>query len=144
MAEEREAAYGTDGPADEPVFPQAPAAGPGDWNDLGSDPQWPQTWPAADRDTTASMRDPTASFTRGEKAPEVAHWGAPAVASPDDTWHDDTRHDDTWHDDIARRRSGTTRSGTTTPGAAVLGQAPKPSLRPTLAGGGRRGDGRLL
>jgi S1-C subfamily serine protease len=100
MAEEREAAYGTDGPADEPVFPQAPAAGPGDWNDLGSDPQWPQTGPAADRDDTASMRDPTASFTPGEKAPEVAHWGAPAVASPDDTWRDDTRHDDTWHDEI--------------------------------------------
>jgi hypothetical protein len=110
MAEEREAAYGTDGPADEPVFPQAPAAGPGDWNDLGSDPQWPQTWPAADRDNTASMRDPTASFTRGEKAPEVVHWGAPAVASPDDTWHDDTRHDDTWHDEI--RHDDTWRGST--------------------------------
>ncbi len=95
MAEEREAAYGTDVPADEPVFPQAPAAGPGDWNDLGSDPQWPQMWPAADRDATASMRDPTASFPSGEKAPEVAPWGAPVVPSPDDTWHDDIRHDDT-------------------------------------------------
>ena len=109
--EEREATYGAEVPGDEPVFPHAPATGPGDWNDLGSAPQWPQTWPAADSDPTASMRSPTASFSSGEVAAGVAQWGVHPgvasvvpVASPDDTWQDNSQRDDTWRDDTVARR----------------------------------------
>jgi S1-C subfamily serine protease len=97
MAEEQEAAYGTEGPGDRPVFPQTAGTGPSDWNDLRSDPQWPEAWPSPTSGPSAPAGDPTVPFGPGQShAGGAGPWAAVPPSSPDDTWHDDTWHDDTW------------------------------------------------
>jgi S1-C subfamily serine protease len=97
MAEERDAANGTEEPGDGPLFPQAPRGGPADWNDLGQSPQWPQSWPGASDADTTSGADATAPFgsasfkPAGQQSGAGAAWGSSAPStSRDDTWHDDT------------------------------------------------------
>ena len=97
MAEERDAANGTEEPGDGPLYPRAPRGGPADWNDLGQSPQWPQSWPGANDTDTTSGADATAPFRSdafkpaGHQSGAGAAWGTSAPpTSPDDTWHDDT------------------------------------------------------
>ncbi len=97
MAEERDAANGTEEPGDGPLYPQAPRGGPADWNDLGQSPQWPQSWPGANDADITSGADATAPFRSdafkpsGQQSAVGAAWGTSAPpTSPDDTWHDDT------------------------------------------------------
>jgi S1-C subfamily serine protease len=99
MAEEREAADGTEGPGDDPVFPKAAGDGPANWGDLRSDPQWPVAWPSADGDPTAPVAGSGqgAPANWGSSAPEVpgqfgqsGQLGRPGQLGQDETWRDNT------------------------------------------------------
>ena len=97
MAEEQEAAYGSEEPGDRPVFPETAGTGPSDWNDLGSDPQWPEAWPSPTSGPAAPAGDPTVPFGSGpDDAGRAGLWTAAPPSAPDDTWHDDTWRGTTW------------------------------------------------
>jgi S1-C subfamily serine protease len=99
VAEEPEAAHGGEATRNDPVFPEAaPGAGPRDWDNLGTGPQWPQTWPSPSDGPVAPSGEPTVPFNSGDKtAGSSASWGTDLpLPGPDDTWHDDTWRGTAW------------------------------------------------
>ena len=122
MAEEREAAQGSDEPGDHPVFPTAAHEGATDWAQLGSSPQWPEaspSWPSsagpgassavAGAGATAARGEPVAPAAQGDGPPGApTDWDAPGPAplSGDDTWRGDSWRGDTWHDGMGHDGMG--------------------------------------